>query len=263
MGLRAYGLIVAMWVRATMTYRASFLLATVGNATITLLDFVAVLIMFSHVDTLGGFTVGEVGLLYGTSGLALSTAHLVLGQTDQVGSRIRDGSLDTMFVRPVPIFVQLAADRFALRRVGRALQGLGVLLWSLTQVDVDWSVWRVGLLVSMVVSGAVIFGAIFTFGAVFQFWAQDAAEVQHSFTYGGNALVVPANVTLATLPPYSPELNPVERLWRHLRGRYLSNRVYRDYDELLVEATAAYDRLDADTIKSVCGCPWLERAIQA
>jgi hypothetical protein len=81
--------------------------------------------------------------------------------------------------------------------------------------------------------------------------------------HGSNALRVPANVTLATLPPYSPELNPVERLWRHLRGRYLSNRVYRDYGELLAEAVAAYDRLDAETLKSVCGCPWLERAIQA
>jgi len=81
--------------------------------------------------------------------------------------------------------------------------------------------------------------------------------------HGGKALRVPPDVTLATLPPYSPELNPVERLWRYLRGRYLSNRVYKDYDELLAEAAAAYDRLDAETLKTVCACPWLERAIQA
>ena len=39
------------------------------------------------------------------------------------------------------------------------------------------------------------------------------------------ALTVPDNVTLALLPPYSPELNPVERVWLYLRERFLSLRV--------------------------------------
>ena len=45
------------------------------------------------------------------------------------------------------------------------------------------------------------------------------------------ALKAPANITLRHLPPYSPELNPVERVWAFLRGHYLSNRLYKDYDE--------------------------------
>ncbi|MFD5316999.1 ABC transporter permease [Streptomyces sp. NPDC127098] len=178
-----------MWVRSTMTYRTSFVLVTLGSAGISLLDFVAVLIMFAHVDALGGFTVGEVGLLYGTSSLSLSLAQLVMGPMERLGSRIRDGSLDAMLVRPVPLFLQVAADRFALRRLGRALQGGGVLVWALASLELDWSPGRVLLLVMMVVCGAVIFGALFTLGGVFQFWAQDASEVQAAFTYGGNALL--------------------------------------------------------------------------
>ena len=42
------------------------------------------------------------------------------------------------------------------------------------------------------------------------------------------ALTVPDNVTLALLPPYSPELNPVERVWLYLRERFLSLRVLDD-----------------------------------
>src|SRR4030095_16632581 len=38
-------------------------------------------------------------------------------------------------------------------------------------------------------------------------------------------LSVPANLTLIPLPPYSPELNPVERVWEYLRDRWLSHRV--------------------------------------
>src|SRR3954470_12358178 len=52
----------------------------------------------------------------------------------------------------------------------------------------------------------------------------------------GGDLVVPSNVSLIQLPPYSPELNPVENLWHYLRSHHWSDRAYRDYDELQEEA---------------------------
>jgi transposase len=73
-------------------------------------------------------------------------------------------------------------------------------------------------------------------------------------------LVVPANVTLLHLPPYSPELNPAERLWAYLRGHYLSNRVFKDYDELFDVTAAAWNRLDEDRVRSICRTAWVERA---
>ena len=79
----------------------------------------------------------------------------------------------------------------------------------------------------------------------------------------GKAVNVPPNVTLLFLPPYSPELNPVERLWAWLRSHCLSNRVYADYDELLRETDRAWLTLDEPTIRSVCACPWIERAVQS
>jgi len=76
------------------------------------------------------------------------------------------------------------------------------------------------------------------------------------------SLVVPASVTCLLLPPYSPELNPVENLWHYLRSHHLSNRAYADYDDLLDAGSQAWRRLTPDVIKSVCRCPYLERAEQ-
>lgn len=73
-------------------------------------------------------------------------------------------------------------------------------------------------------------------------------------------LVVPEGITVLLLPPYAPELNPTENLWHYLRGHYLSNRSYADYDALLAAGTAAYRRLTPEVIKTVCACPYLERA---
>ncbi|MEV8533469.1 ABC transporter permease [Streptomyces sp. NPDC051211] len=174
-----------MWIRATMTYRTSFLLSAFGNAAITLLDFVAIYIMFRHVDVLGGFSLPEIALLYGSCSASLGLADLLLGNTDRVGRRIRDGSLDTMLVRPLPVLAQVAADRFALRRIGRVVQGIGVLVWAVSALHVEWTPGRVLLVPVMILAGAAIFGAVLVAGAAFQFLAGDAAEVQSAFTYGG------------------------------------------------------------------------------
>ncbi len=44
-------------------------------------------------------------------------------------------------------------------------------------------------------------------------------------------LVIPPNITLLPLPPRSPELNPVENVWQFIRDNWLSNRVFKSYDD--------------------------------
>jgi transposase len=73
------------------------------------------------------------------------------------------------------------------------------------------------------------------------------------------ALVIPSNVSLLHLPSYSPELNPVERVWSYLRSHYLSNRVYGDYDAIFDACTAATNRLTPEQLKSITRTRWLER----
>jgi transposase len=75
------------------------------------------------------------------------------------------------------------------------------------------------------------------------------------------SLKLPSNLTLLFLPPYSPELNPVERLWQWLKSHQLSNRIFRDYSDLLHSTDQAWLTLDVETIKSVCACSWAQRAI--
>ena len=71
------------------------------------------------------------------------------------------------------------------------------------------------------------------------------------------ALAVPDNITILYLPPYSPELNPVENLWGYLRSHYLSNRAYDGYDHLLAAGAEAWQDLTPERLQSVCACPYL------
>lgn len=188
-GVRAYGLIAMMWLRSTMAYRASFVMTAFGNFTATALDFVAIVLMFAHVDALGGYSLPEIALLYGASGTAFGITDMVMGSMGRLGRRVRDGTLDTLLVRPAPVLAQVAADRFALHRLGRTSQGVLVLGYALVTLDIAWTPLKAAMIPLMLLSGAAIYGAVFVAGAAFQFVAQDASEVQNSFTYGGNTLL--------------------------------------------------------------------------
>ncbi len=187
-GVRGFALLAAMWVRVDMTYRTSFVVMTLASLVITGVDFVAIVIMFSNVDALGGFGLGEIAFLYGGTALCLGIADLVVGNIERLGTRIRMGTFDAMMVRPVGLFVQTCADQFAFRRVGRIIQGTAVLAWSMTVVDVRWTPAKLAMVPYLVVFGTLIFVALFVLGAAFQFVSTDGSEVANAFTYGGNTL---------------------------------------------------------------------------
>lgn len=73
------------------------------------------------------------------------------------------------------------------------------------------------------------------------------------------SLEVPDNITLLPLPPYSPELNCVERIWHWMRSHDLSNRVFDDYAHIEQAIGASCARLDPQRIRSICRTDWLER----
>ena len=80
-----------------------------------------------------------------------------------------------------------------------------------------------------------------------------------------HAVVMPANVSVLRLPPYSPELNPIENLWHYLRSHYWSNRVYPDWESLKDAAVFGMQIVgtDRERIKTVCAAPYIEDAQRA
>jgi transposase len=67
----------------------------------------------------------------------------------------------------------------------------------------------------------------------------------------------PRRITPLFLPPYSPELNPVERLRLWLREHHWSNRIYADETALMQAALAAHRAMKPDIIRSVCRAKWI------
>lgn len=79
------------------------------------------------------------------------------------------------------------------------------------------------------------------------------------------ALRIPDNLTLLHLPPYAPELNPVELVWHEMRQRYLSNRVYADLQELDLALEDAWRRLsdDPERLRQLTNFDWIQQALDS
>lgn len=80
--------------------------------------------------------------------------------------------------------------------------------------------------------------------------------------HGKAALNVPDNMTLLPLPPYSPELNPVERVWLYLRERDLSFRLHQNEEAIVDALCTAWNALRAETgrLTTLTSYPWIIRA---
>lgn len=74
-------------------------------------------------------------------------------------------------------------------------------------------------------------------------------------------LRVPACISLVELPPYSPELNPVERVWLYLRERFLSMRVFENTAAIIDACCNAWNQLTAEPgrLRSLCAYPWITK----
>ena len=92
----------------------------------------------------------------------------------------------------------------------------------------------------------------------FILWIHDGAPCHRS-----GMLSVPTNICLVTLPPYSPELNPVEHLWEEMREKEFWNATFKSMSAVEQAMVASLRRLEEDRalVRSMTSFPWIARAL--
>jgi len=65
------------------------------------------------------------------------------------------------------------------------------------------------------------------------------------------------NIELMFIPPYTPEMNPVEQIWKELRARGFHNEIFQTLGKVVDRLCDTICNLSADTIRSIIGCSWI------
>lgn len=185
-----YFRLVGATLRAQLRYRTSFLLDTLASLAANGVEFVALALTFTRFGALGGWTVWEVGFLWGLTEMAFGTMDLLFGGFDPpvFGEAVRRGTLDQFLARPVNLYAQIFASQFALRRLGRVAEGLIIFLIANRQVAIAWTPLKAVYLPVVFASAVAFYGALFVIGATASFWTVEGLEIVNIFTYGGATL---------------------------------------------------------------------------
>jgi len=172
-------------IRSDWQYRVSFIALMTSQAAFTALEFVTLLLILRLVPTIGGWTGAEVAMLYGLSALSFGVADMLFGSVERLSTYVQQGEFDRVLLRPVSPLLQLVALEFELRRAGKMVPPMLVLGWAVANVEIGWTPARALLLVAAVVSGSVIYAALWILSASVSFWAVASKEAANAFTYGG------------------------------------------------------------------------------
>ncbi len=177
--------------RSQMQYRVPFFFDLFGTLFITLTEFAAFALVLPRFDNIGGWSLGEVALLYGTINISFGIMDMLFSgfDPDNFGQHVRLGNFDQLLLRPISITLQVFGMEFALRRIGRISIGGGILALAISLTSIQWTTAKL-ILLGLAISGQVAyFGGLFMIGATITFWTVESIEVVNIFTYGGTELI--------------------------------------------------------------------------
>lgn len=172
-------------VTGQLTYRRSFVLELGARFGFTMLDLVAVFVLFEHVDAIGGFEKWEIVYLYGVASASLGIAEFFTDGLNDMTALVRQGTLDGVLVRPISPLLQILARQCRPLHAGRVLQGLLALSWALVALGWSPGLVEVGFLVVNVLCTTAVFAALFLMEAATKIFTTQSAEAFSAFTHGG------------------------------------------------------------------------------
>ena len=179
---------ILMHIRCDLEYKASFILTVIASALGSLLTFLGTLILLKGFGSVDEWTINEVIL---TTGIAIfgHVATEMFGRgLDQFHNQVKNGLLDRLLTRPRNITLQVLCSEFSFSKVGRLIEGAIILIYGIVMVDVNWSLYKIFVLLLMIVGANVLFFSILLLKASFSFWTIEGMEFMNIISDGGREL---------------------------------------------------------------------------
>ncbi len=179
---------LCMHLKSQMQYKTSFFMTVVAQFLTSFSSFVGIWFMMKRFEKVDGFTSSEVMLCFGVSLMAFSLAECFFRGFDRFVTILGNGQFDRILVRPRGVILQVLCSQIDFTRLGRMLQSVLMLGWSISVGDIHWTADRLVLLFLMLMMGMLLYAALFLLGATLCFFSTQSIEMINIFTDGGREL---------------------------------------------------------------------------
>lgn len=183
--LRLYRKYLSIHIKSMMQFKRSFFLTIVGQFLASFTAILGVYFLLDRFHAIKGYTFTDILLCSAVILMAFSFAECFARGFDQFPKAISNGEFDRMLVRPRGEIFQILASKFELTRLGRALQGVVMLIVAISQSGVRWTLPKILTLTLMILGGTVLFSCLFLLYAAFSFFTLEGLEFMNVLTDGG------------------------------------------------------------------------------
>ncbi len=187
--LTLFWLYLAQYAKTRLVYKADFLISLTASVLATIAGYGFVLVLFTRVPRLQGWTFEEVLFIYGFSLIPMGFYNIVSMNLYEFGdSYIIEGRFDRVLLRPVHSLFQILFESFRLESVQEILTGTVVVVYCAARLRVPWTLVNLLLFPGLVLCGTVIYVAVFIILTSVSFWFEDrigvAPPVYNMITFG-------------------------------------------------------------------------------
>lgn len=171
--------------KSQMEHRASFWMVTIAFFLSTFVEIFGIWILFDRFKMIQGWTFAELTLVYGTVHIGFSLAETFARGFDNFATILKQGEFDRMLLRPVGSLLQVASSQIHLIKLGRLVQGLLVLCWGISALEIQMYSFQYAVLGLALVGTTCLFYGLIILNATLAFWSTETLELVNMVTFGG------------------------------------------------------------------------------
>lgn len=171
---RLYRLLAAQYLKARMSYRADFLVSIVFMLLWFLPSFFSVVVLFTNIPTLAGWTLEELVFVYGFYMLAMVPNGVFFQNVWQLPWQVRSGTFIKYYFRPLNMMFYYMAEIIDLNSLTAIPVGVGLMVWASMRLGLVWTVAQVAGTLVLMASASLIVCALMVASASTAFWLTNA-----------------------------------------------------------------------------------------
>ncbi len=175
--LRIYGKILAQDLKSKMSYRADFIISTIGMICTNIAGFISFWILFSRFPSINGWGYYEILFLYGFSLVSLTPVQCFFDNNWSLRQYVYSGDFIKYCFRPINLFFYFQSEVFDVKGLGQLAFGLGTLIYAWVKLGLGFSVLMILKMIVFLLTASLIMIALQNAAAATCFWIQNSFYV--------------------------------------------------------------------------------------
>lgn len=175
--IKIYRKILAQDLKSKLSYRADFIISSIGMIFTNISAFISLWILFQNFPSVMGWNYYEMLFLYGFSLIALTPVQCFFDNNWNLRQYVYSGDFIKYCFRPINIFFYYISEVFDIKGVGQFFFGIGTLIYSWQKLELGISVLVLLELIIALTTASLFMVALMNIAAATCFWLMGSGYI--------------------------------------------------------------------------------------